>query len=326
MISISDLKARYPIAVAWRDLGLAGEPAKCGRSPFPADHRNGDAHPSFSVFADGGRWKDQATGEGGDVLDLVKKARGCDTPSAIAWVRERLGIADRPGLAPGEAKPWPELRPGTSEEHAQLAELRHVSVEAVQLAVERGFLHFGQLWGLSFWAITDRRRKLVEFRRLDGEDWPAYGHLAKRKCHCMGSGKDWPIGTLEAEPYKTVVWLEGAPDFLTFWHLALNEQRTDVLAPVAMLGAANKRVAAEALAQLKDKLVVFYPHADKAGAVAMKEWVPQVRDAGAKVAAFDLSGIERDDGTMGKDLNDLCFMSSDCYHDPANYRFWEVLP
>jgi hypothetical protein len=227
---LTALKARYSIVQAWPNLGLAGEPAKICRSPFPSDHKNGDAHPSFSVFADGTRWKNQANGEGGDVFDLVMKARACDMAAAVAWVRERLGIGREPvALAASRSTggtPWPELRPGTAEECARLAKLRHLAPEAVQFATARGFLYFGTLWRHSFWAVTDQRRKLVEFRRLDGAPWSAFGRLAERKSHCLGSGKDWPVGTLEAAPANAVAWLEGAPDFLAFWHFAFVEGKT----------------------------------------------------------------------------------------------------
>jgi len=323
--TLVELKARYGIARAWRDLGLAGEPAKICRSPFPGEHKNGDAHPSFSVFAEGARWKDQATGEGGDVFDLVKKAQGSDIAGAIAFVRERLGIVREPAVAAG-GTPWPELRPGTASERARLATLRNLAPEAVQLAGERGFLHFGALWGKPFWAITDQRRKLVEFRRLDGAPWPAFGRLAERKSHCMGSGKDWPVGTLEAAPSPKVAWLEGAPDFLAFWHFAIIEGRTEAVAPVAMLGAANHRVAGDALARFHGKQVVLYPHVDDAGRTAAMAWARQLRAVGATVSAFDLSGIEKDDGTPGKDLNDVCHISAECFESADCYRFRAVLP
>jgi len=322
---LSDLKARYSIAQAWRDLGLEGEPAKICRSPFPADHKNGDAHPSFSVFAEGRRWKNQATGEGGDVFDLVRKARGTDVAGAIAWVCERLGVAAVPSEH-GSGTRWPALRPGTPEECTRLAGMRSLHVNAVRLAAERGFLHFGTLWHHTFWALTDQRRKLVELRRLDGKPWPAFGRLAERKSHCLGSGKDWPVGTLEAAPYDVVAWMEGAPDFLAFWHFALMEGKMDAVAPVAMLGAANQRIAADALARFHGKRVALYPHCDDAGCTAAKTWARQLRDVGAAVAAFDLSGVEKIDGTAGKDLNDLCFIAVDCYEKPENSRFREVLP
>ena len=327
---LSDLKARFTIAQAWRELGLAGDPAKICRSPFPNDHKNGDAHPSFSVFAEGTRWKDQATGEGGDVFDLVMKARGSDMAAAAAWVRERVGIVREPvpvaATAATGGTPWPALRPGTAAECTQLAKLRYIAPEAVKLASERGFLHFGELWRQPFWAVTDQRRKLIEFRRLDGAPWPAFGRLAERKSTCLGSGKDWPVGTLEAAPAQAVAGLEGAPDFLAFWHFAFVEGKTDSVAPVAMLGAANHRIAGDALARFHGKHVVLYPHCDPAGQTAAKAWARQLRGAGAEVSAFDLSGIEKDDGTAGKDLNDLTGLSADCYEKAESYRFREVLP
>lgn len=322
---ISELKARYTITQAWPDLGFAGEPAKTCRSPFPAEHQHGDNHPSFSVFSDGTRWKNHATGEGGDVFDLVRKARGTDIAHAVEWVRERLDIARAP-VATARGRPGPELRPGTVGERARLAALRNLSLGAVILAGERGFLHFGILWGSSFWAITDQRRRLVEYRRLDGKPWPAFGHLTERKSHCMGNGKDWPIGTLESAPARTVVWLEGAPDLLAYFHFALIEGRAETVAPVAMLGAANHRVAGDALARFHGKQVVLYPHLDDAGQIAAKAWARQLRDAGATVSAFDLSGFTTVAGKPGKDLNDLSFISGDSYEDPENFRFREVLP
>ncbi|MSU50388.1 MAG: hypothetical protein EXS37_15105 [Opitutus sp.] len=323
--NLPDLKSRYSIAQAWRDLGLAGEPAKICRSPFPGEHKNGDAHPSFSVFAEGGRFKDHATGAGGDVFDFVAKARGTDVAGSIAWVRDRLGV-ERPVTARTGGTPWPELRPGTADECVRLAKLRYITPEAVRLATERGFLFFGTLWGRPFWAVADQRRKLVEFRQLDGQPWPAFGRLAERKSHCLGSGKDWPVGTLEAAPSATVVWLEGAGDFLAFWHFALIEGRTKSIAPVAMLGAANHRVAGDALARFHGKRVVLYPHVDDAGRTAAKTWARQLRAVGAAVSAFDLSGFTKDDGTPGKDLNDVCHMSADCFEQADCYRFREVLP
>ena len=329
-LSLSDLKSSYSIAHAWRDLGLAGEPAKICRSPFPSDHKNGDAHPSFSVFSDGARWKNQATGEGGDVFDLVMKARGCDMAAAAAWVRERVGIVCEPvpiaAAAATGGTPWPPLRPGTPAECARLAKLRYIAPEAVKLASERMFLHFGELWRQPFWAVTDQRRKLIEFRRLDGAPWPAFGRLVARKAHCLGSGKDWPVGTLEAASAQAVAWLEGAPDLLAFFHFAWVEKKTDSVAPVAMLGAANQRIAGDALARFAGKHVVLYPHCDPAGQTAAKAWARQLRGAGAEVSAFDLSGIEKDDGSAGKDLNDLTALSADCYEKADSYRFREVLP
>ncbi len=85
-------------------------------------------------------------------------------------------------------------------------------------------------------------------------------------------------------------------------------------------------MAGDGLSRFHGKQVVLYPHVDDAGRTAAKAWARQLRNAGATVAAFDLSGIEKNDGTPGKDLNDLCEMSADCFEKAESYRFREVLP
>ncbi|MDF2235389.1 toprim domain-containing protein [Albimonas sp. CAU 1670] len=41
-----------------------------------------------------GRWRDEATGEGGDMLDLIQLALGCDRAAAVQEARAFLGIAE----------------------------------------------------------------------------------------------------------------------------------------------------------------------------------------------------------------------------------------
>jgi len=114
LMELAELKRAYRIGAAWRDLGLPGQPGKCVPSPFREDHS-----PSCSVFEDGTRWKDHATGEGGDVLDFIAKARGCNTAEAIRFVEDRLGIARperKPEAARKEGPKLPQLRDGTADE------------------------------------------------------------------------------------------------------------------------------------------------------------------------------------------------------------------
>jgi hypothetical protein len=91
-MELKALKAAYRIPAAWRDLGLPGRPGKICRSPFPGDHKNGDANPSFSVFDDGLRAKDFASGEHFDVFDFIRKTCCCDMAEAIRFVEDHLGI------------------------------------------------------------------------------------------------------------------------------------------------------------------------------------------------------------------------------------------
>lgn len=76
-ITIPELAARlFP---GWR----AGPSS---RSPFRKD-----SHPSFSVYAEGKKWKDHATGEHGGAVDFLAKARGIDKSAAA---RELIALAN----------------------------------------------------------------------------------------------------------------------------------------------------------------------------------------------------------------------------------------
>lgn len=325
-MKLPDLKSRYSIRHAWRDLGFAGEPGSPCRSPWPNEHAHGDANPSFSVFDEDRRWKDFTTGEFGDVIDLVVKARGCRTVEAIRWIEDRLGVVRDDPRPQVKGRPnFPALRHGTEAEHRELAERRGFDLKGLQLAEERGFLRFTELWGHAAWCVTDQRRQLVEFRRLDGAKWPAYGRLHERKSHCLGSGKRWPIGTLESAAFPRIAMVEGAPDLLAACHFLVVEGKASIVAPVAVLGASNHHLDPEALAHFKGKIVCIFPHADDAGRNAVKEWAQSLKQAGAaRVTAFDLSGLVRLDGTVGKDLADVCRMDADTWERHRKFR--EVLP
>ena len=330
-MELADLKRLYLIADAWRDLGLPGEPSSICRSPWPHEHKHGDAKPSFSVFDEGRRWRNFSTGEAGTVIDLVMKARQCSPAVAIHFIKERLGVVREPLRAPPPPRPprpapkLPLLRRGTRDELRELSGRRGFSIEALQLAEERGFLFFSDLWGHSTWCITDQRQQLHEFRRVNGEKFPAYGRLPARKSHCFGQGKTWPLAVLESAPFAKVAFLEGAPDFLAALHFLRAEGKAETVAPVAILGASNRALAPEALAHFKGKAVCLYPHADDAGREAALSWARQLKAAGAaRVTAFDLSGLMKRDGTTGKDLADVAQLSAESFECETKWQ--EVLP
>lgn len=105
--SIEELKARYTVADAWRDEGFQGTPNRSCHSPF-----RDDRHHSFSVYAEDRKWKDHATGDGGDVLDFIAKARACSAAEALAIVRERVGWEPQthgPAVSRREVKPQPKV-------------------------------------------------------------------------------------------------------------------------------------------------------------------------------------------------------------------------
>ena len=274
------------------------------------------------------RFKDHATGEGGDVFDFIKIARGCNTVEAIRFVEERLGIPRPDGQPSGsnnEKPKLPPLRAGTADELRELSDRRGFMVEALRMAESHDCLKFTNLWGYPAWCVCDQRQQLHEFRRLDGQHWPAYGRLPERKSHCLGRGKAWPLGIMESKPFQKIAMVEGAPDFLAAFHFLLVEGKEKSVAPVAVLGAANHALAPDALAMFAGKQVCLYPHTDEAGQTAARAWALALRAAGAaRVSAFDLSGLVLVDDSPGKDLADVARISADCFE--RERKFLEVLP
>lgn len=88
LITIPEAKVRLTIPSLWALLTLPGDPpARDGvyRSPF-REERN----PSFSIFANGTRFRDHATGESGDAITFYAMARGIENRDAV---KEFLNLA-----------------------------------------------------------------------------------------------------------------------------------------------------------------------------------------------------------------------------------------
>src|SRR5262245_39373331 len=148
-LDIAQLKERFSIPDVWRTLGLQGEPRHSCASPFREDSR-----PSFSIYAEGRRWKDFGEDTGGDVVDFIARALDTDTRGAVRWMREQLGepaqpVHREPTPAPGrKTAPWPTLHSPTDAELAEINRTRGISRDALRLVAERGFLNCGQWHGV----------------------------------------------------------------------------------------------------------------------------------------------------------------------------------
>lgn len=87
---IGAAKLRLTIPSIWEKLGLPGTPGKSCRSPFREDRA-----PSFSIYANGTRWKDHATGENGDALDFMAKAMNRPVSETVGAFLAWAGIAPK---------------------------------------------------------------------------------------------------------------------------------------------------------------------------------------------------------------------------------------
>jgi hypothetical protein len=330
---IAGIKARLTIPEVWRLLSLPGEPGRCVPSPFRPDR-----HPSLSLYDDGQRWKDHATGDGGDVLDFIAAALRCDAAGALRWAREALGggavaASIRPasigrvdGRTDAKPKKLPPLRLARAGELEALAALRGFRVPVLAAAQAAGLLRMvpeDRGWGAVCWAVTCPARRVAEARRLDGRPFPerrwtdrnGERTLPERKCHAWAvtpQAKAWPVNLAAVAAARAVAWTEGAPDLIAALHFIESEGAGDVAA-VAMLGAANARLAAECLPAFAGKRVRIFAHDDPAGYAAAQGWARQLRGAGAAVDAFSMATLERHDGRRGKDLCDLLAIGPDSF-------------
>lgn len=324
------MKERLLIPEVWLKLGLEGQPAATCRSPFREDK-----NPSFSISKDGKRWKDYGTGQNGDVIDFIAMARQITTGEALKVFLELAGVSRRsPGhapqagsprvtsfkekvtaLLPPQEPPQPEglrvpLHNGTVADRRLVAESRRITPEAVSTALALRTLTFAIVQGYRCWLLVDAEERCIEARRLDGMPFTECGTLGRRKAHTLrGSRKDWPLGAavLRRLPqFRTLLLVEGGPDYLAALHFAHELERWDVL-PVTMLGrGTGAKIDPAALELMRGRRVRIYPHndADGGGVKSARLWAAQLHQVGCEVDSFNFADLHRTDGTPVKDLND----------------------
>lgn len=236
-------KDRLRIPELWRQLGLPGEPAKSCRSPLRAD----DTNPSFSVFNDGLLWKDHGgTGEHGDAIDFLARARNLSLKDAIAEFKRLAGIEGiAPAAPPSRSNPlsrtqsldWPECVSAFTPEHqAKLAAWRGWSPEF------GAWLHARQLVGL-----YDGERIAFAVHNAHGNVIAIHYRLKED-----GSWRYFPTGTRTAPliigdlaTAKTVFAFESQWDFCAVADkLGWQVEIPAATAAVITRGAANGRLLA----------------------------------------------------------------------------------
>jgi len=308
---IAEAKLRLTIPALWEYFGFRGKPRKSCRCPWRLDR-----HPSFSVFANGTRWKDHGTGESGDAVDFYQMAAGisqvdaCRKFTQLASVGLPVSFVTKTPKAPAVL---PVLVSGTETNCRLLSDHRHVSIVALDLAIQRGLLRFGIYRGYSAWFVTDASRRAIQARRLDGGRWWNNGPKA---LNISGTTPSWPVGTACIGPYSHVIVVEGGPDLLAAFHFLILAGTTNQVTAVSILGASNT-IHADAVPLFAHKRVRIVPHRDQVGANAGLRWKRQIEASGATV---DIVGVEALAPMVAKakDLNDLCLV-------PDGYRVASAL-
>lgn len=235
-----------------------------------------------------------AASVGMEMKDLMPDDTGTGSKAPVRRVR-----SDKLPILPDD------LCEGTEADRQKLSRLRNLNIESVHIAVERGLIRFGTYKGARCWFITDGTLRNVQARRLDGERFGDLKALTLRD-----SRASWPIGIMAVQAHQSIALVEGGPDLLAALSLAWAEGSEQLVAPVAMLGAAHS-IPDDALSLFRGKRVRIFPHLDEAGQKAAPRWEQQLAAAGATVRCISLKNIRTADGTPAKDLNDVCRVHPD---------------
>lgn len=287
---------------------------------------SGEAGNSLKICIEGtraGRWADfgGAQEDKGDLVGLLKRARGIDLKTACEQALDWLGVPPEqrtPGGPRVAATPRPiatrapsdtwlriqkRMKKGTPSQLMALADLRKLpAVAGLELATRAGHLWFCDVWDDGFewpsWLITDGSRRNAQARRTDGQPWSGIG--GKKAKTIVGCEAGWPVGITEAATKPVIALVEGAPDLLAAWHFIWLSEQTARTTPVAMFGV-NAAIHPEALPLFAGKEVWIFAHEDdnKVGLLGAMAWRTQLKTAGVKSVEFS------NFGPGIKDLNDF---------------------
>ena len=312
---LDQAKDRLTIFAAWPLLGLLGTPKPICSSPFREDKKA-----SFSIRADGQVFHDFATGDAGDIVAFVARAKNCSLGDAAREVIRLAAVAPatrRPSAsAPRKTLRVPDFSVPTITELTEIQHTRHWPFLAgMEIAVRRGLLHVCTLrddgTARRAWAITDSARRSVQVRRLDGIPWSWNNAKAWT---LGGSVATWPIGAADIGPRPLVAFCEGGPDFLATHGLAWLAGLADAVAVVCLPGACAG-IHPDALPHFAGKRVRIFEHADNPGAAAGSRWAAQLRQAGATVDGFTFD-------PPFKDIADV-FAATDAEHVEPPVQIFE---
>lgn len=315
-MSISEAKERVTVATLGERLYPGWTPAKSCRRPWGEDR-----NPSFSVYDGFQKWKDHATGEGGDAVDFLQRALNLSKQEACRQFVELAGggrgavatVKPPPQLPRPASEPvldndsqekkqkraaWPQFDLLTIEEKESLAALRSLPTEGPQWASIDGVLcgAVSTLEKARVWVVASACRHNAQARRLDGKPFDLGGQKVKAKT-LPGSLAQIPVGRFFDTRIPFVVIVEGGPDVLAAYAAIHRLGLLDSVSVCGMLGAGMK-IPPGALGSMSGRRVRILQHNDSAGRKAANEWAWQLHRFRAKVDIWMPSAD-------GADLNDV---------------------
>ncbi len=254
-------------------------------SPLRADQ----GKPSFLVKQGrDGRWfwKDMATGDRGDMIDLVACGLHCGVDEAARLIDRKLGLGfwqepRRGRSAKANASYLPNIKPRTLTESDALKIAACVGIDgtdSIWHLHKLGMLHVGDCWigatGGAYpqadcWFLLDRATKSATARRLDGKPIGSY------KSMCPSGWHKGPIGLgyTDKATFTRAVVAEGEKDLVALLHGY--PKREEVL-PICMPSVTTPLKNAALPETLE--LVRIYAQADGAGVEGAIRWATWAQD------------------------------------------------
>ena len=319
--------------------------ARCGqkstlRCPNTHGHKHGDRSPSLSVFPGKGSWVGVKCFAGCSQTDILTAAGlrvrdlGPDRPFVPKPGNEsRFRFKLPPEIAPEQPTQadlekaaqralWPSLMVPEIRALEAIVKVRGISIEGLELAVERGILRTGYHHDLPCWFVTDERRIAAQARRIDGQRF--FNTNRPKGLSLSGTVGGWPIGAGAIKPeHRSILFVEGGPDHLAAHAYIQAEGRQDSAAAVAMLGA-SIAIEGEALEDFRGRKVRFVTHDDDAGKASLALWSKQLHGIAAVMDSVSFGTLRRADGKPCSDLNDTLLVSADTFEKAQ--VLWRLVP
>lgn len=293
---IKEFKSKHKIDQVWKDLKLPFTPGKSCYSPF-----RDEGKPSFSVYADGTKFKDHGDGSNGDVISFISAAFGNDMTKTMAYITGSLQNPSEHLVVSSTIKSTPlsEVKsiklPGNiispSEEILeQFTASRGIDIYTTKYLVWNGNLKFLNIRNEICYMVTDAAFKNAEIRKLDKSlffDSKAYP--------LSGVDKSWLLGSANLDNNKPLLFVEGCTDFITATHL--NLKNGSIYNILAVLGASCKNLHEDIKPLVKGRRALIVADGDKAGEVMKLNWAKLLLSLGCHVQLVNMP--------EGSDITDL---------------------
>jgi len=238
------------------------------KSPFREDGK-----PSWGIYEKDGRWKfkDHATGEGGDEIDFIMQHEGYDKGAAMRFYKDLAGIIETPANQPKQPKSqaidWTPYREGfTPARIAKLASDRSLSPAFCQSLVTKNLIGVTQDGCVAFPAMDLHGQNVIgAHHKIKNGEWR----------FSDGAKVVYPYVMGNLRTAKSVYLFESQWDAMSAadsmeW-LADDPEAFSSIAFASTRGAGNIKLV-EDLPVSKTAKIMIVPQYDKAGA----KWTDQL--------------------------------------------------